>query len=58
MNELKQKIISLCNESGLPLEALTFVLKDAWRDAEAALAAQMQAEAEKPAAAQLKEEEK
>ena len=34
MNELKQKILNLCNESGLPLEALIFILKDIWRDAE------------------------
>ena len=34
MNELKQKIVDLCNSSGLPLEALIFILKDIWRDAE------------------------
>lgn len=34
MNELKQKIVDLCNNSGLPLEALIFILKDIWRDAE------------------------
>lgn len=34
MEELKNKIIALCNQSGLPLEAMVFVLKDAWRDAE------------------------
>lgn len=34
MNELKQKIIDLCNSSKLPLEALIFILKDIWRDAE------------------------
>lgn len=34
MLELKNKIIALCNESGLPLEAIMFVLKDAFRDAE------------------------
>ena len=32
MQELKQKIIDLCNESGLPLEAILFVTKDVWRD--------------------------
>lgn len=32
MNELKEKIIKLCNESGLPLEAITFVIKDIYRD--------------------------
>lgn len=34
MEELKQKIIDLCNESNLPLEALLFVTKDVWRDVE------------------------
>ena len=39
MEELREKILDLCNSSGLPLEAVMFVLKDAWRDAEAALRA-------------------
>ena len=34
MEELKQQIIDLCNNSGLPLEAIVFVTKDVWRDAE------------------------
>ena len=34
MEELKQQIIDLCNESNLPLEALLFVTKDVWRDVE------------------------
>ena len=34
MSELKQKIVDLCNESGLSIEAVVFVLKDAFRDAE------------------------
>ena len=37
MEELKQKIINLCNESNLPLEAILFVTKDVWRDVEATL---------------------
>lgn len=37
MEELKQKIINLCNESGLPLEAILFVTKDVWRDVESTL---------------------
>lgn len=37
MEELKQKLIEACNESGLPLEAIYFVTKDLWRDAEATL---------------------
>ena len=32
MNELKQKIIDICNESKLPLEAITFVVRDVYRD--------------------------
>lgn len=39
MEELKQKIIDLCNESGLPLDAIYFITKDVWRDVEAALRA-------------------
>ena len=34
MEELKQKLIDICNESGLPLEAILFVTKDLWRDVE------------------------
>ena len=34
MEKLKQQIIDLCNASGLPLEAIIFVVKDVWRDAE------------------------
>lgn len=34
MEELKQKLLNVCNESGLPLEAIVFVVKDLWRDAE------------------------
>lgn len=34
MEELKQKLIDVCNESGLPLEAILFVTKDLWRDVE------------------------
>ena len=39
MNELKEKILNLCNESGLPLEAIIYVVKDVWRDAEDTLRA-------------------
>ena len=34
MEELKQKLLDICNESGLPLEAILFVTKDLWRDVE------------------------
>jgi hypothetical protein len=34
MEELKQKLIDVCNESGLPLEAILFVTKDLYRDVE------------------------
>lgn len=32
MEELKIKIVELCNESNLPLEALLFIVKDIFRD--------------------------
>lgn len=34
MEELKRKLTDLCNESGLPLEALLFVTRDLYRDVE------------------------
>lgn len=34
MEELKQKLLDICNESGLPLEAILFVTKDLYRDVE------------------------
>lgn len=37
MEELKQKLLDDCNESGLPLEAILFVTKDLWRDVESTL---------------------
>lgn len=52
MEELKQKIIDLCNNSGLPLEAILFVTKDVWRDVEDTLRAAKEAQA----AAERKEE--
>lgn len=33
MEELKQKLLEDCNNSGLPLEAVVFVVKDLYRDA-------------------------
>ena len=39
MEELKQKLLNVCNESGLPLEAIVFVTKDLWRDAQDTLLA-------------------
>ena len=32
MEELRQKIIALINESGLPLEAIVFIVRDVYRD--------------------------
>lgn len=32
MNELKKKLLQLCNESKLPLEAILFVVRDLYRD--------------------------
>ena len=37
MEELKQKLVILCNESGLPLEAIYFVVKDLFRDVDETL---------------------
>ena len=34
MEELKQQLLDICNESGLPLEAILFVTKDLYRDVE------------------------
>ena len=56
MEELKQKIINLCNESGLPLEAILFVTKDVWRDVEDTFRSYK--EAQKQAPPQSKEEDK
>ena len=54
MEELKQKLLDACNQSGLPLEAILFVTKDLWRDVEDTL----RAAREQQAAAAQKEEEK
>lgn len=53
MEELKTKLIEDCNNSGLPLEAIYFVVKDVWRDVEATLRALQ----EKQAAASEEKEE-
>ena len=34
MEELKQKLLDVCNASELPLEAILFVTKDLYRDVE------------------------
>ena len=34
MEELKQKLLDICNASELPLEAILFVTKDLYRDVE------------------------
>lgn len=34
MEELRLKLISDCNASGLPLEAILFVVRDVYRDAQ------------------------
>ena len=34
MEELKMQLLDLCNKSQLPIEALYFVIKDLYRDAE------------------------
>jgi hypothetical protein len=57
MEELKQKLLEVCNESGLPLEAIVFVTKDLWRDAEDTLRA-AKANAKKKKQEQEKESKK
>lgn len=54
MEELKQKLINVCNESELPLEAILFVTKDLWRDVEDTLRA---ARKQQAAAAEKEKEE-
>ena len=44
MLELKQKLVDMCNQSGLPFEAIYFVIKDLWRDAEDTLRSAKDAE--------------
>ena len=57
MEELKQKLIAVCNQSQLPLEAIYYVTKDLWRDVEAALREyQNQAAMEETASPQTTEE--
>ena len=34
MTELKEQLLQLCNQSGLPLEAVMFVVRDLYRDIE------------------------
>lgn len=34
MYELKDNLLQICNESGLPLEAIVFVVRDLYRDVE------------------------
>lgn len=56
MEELKQKIIDLCNESGLPLDAILFVTKDVWRDVEDTLRAYKEAQKQARPQENIKEE--
>lgn len=39
MEELRLKLVNLCNESGLPLEAILFVVRDVYRDVDGAFRA-------------------
>lgn len=36
MEHLRQELVNLINESGLPLEAVVFVVRDVYRDVDAA----------------------
>lgn len=57
MLELKQKLLDICNQSGLPFEAIYFVIKDLWRDAEVTMQnAQAKAEADSQQEKQQEEE--
>ena len=56
MEELKQKIIDLCNESGLPLDAILFVTKDVWRDVEDTLRAYKESQKQARPRENIKEE--
>lgn len=38
MEALKLKIIALCNESNLPLEAILFIIRDIYRDVQETIA--------------------
>ena len=59
MEELKNKIVDLCNDSGLSLEAMYYVVKDVWRDIEATIRSyQEQQKKEQEQAEKEKQEEK
>lgn len=49
MEKLRLKIIELCNESGLGVEPISFVIKDIYRDVQDMLREQTQEELEKDA---------
>lgn len=55
MEELRLKIINLCNESELPLEALVFVIRDVYRDVNETFAKYQQTVKEQ-SAEEIKEE--
>lgn len=59
MEELRLKLINDCNASGLPLEAILFVVRDVYRDAQESYQKYLaQQEAQKTAeATELKAEE-
>ena len=56
MMELKNSIVTLCNESGLPLEAILFIVKDIYRDAEESYAAYQERQAIEKARAAKKQD--
>lgn len=56
MEELKQKLLDACNQSGLPLEAILFVTKDLWRDVQDTME-RIKTESAKADAAKKTEEE-
>ena len=58
MEELRQKIIALINESGLPLEAIVFIVRDVYRDVDMTFQNYLKEEKESQKKIPSKQEEK
>ena len=58
MEELRQKIITLINESGLPLEAIVFIVRDVYRDVDMTFQNYLKEEKESQKEISSKQEEK
>lgn len=57
MYELKDSLLQICNESGLPLEAIVFVVRDLYRDVEDAYKRYKEAVAQQEQVASKEEQE-